>query len=277
VTQAHANGIDLHYEITGSGPVVVFAHSLATDLSMWDAQAAALADRYTVLRFDSRGHGGSSAPAGDYSWELLCADVLGLLDSLGTARIHFVGLSMGGMLGQHLTLRAPERIASLTLACTTSRFPPGAGAVWPERIAAVRALGMQSQVEPTLARWFTGDYRDTHPDVIARIGAMIAATPPAGFIGSARAIATIDVTDRLGEISCPTLVIGGAEDPSTPPALQQIIAASIRGAQLEIIARAAHLANIEQADSFNRLLGEFLDGVTAKQITSDSKRIRVGG
>jgi 3-oxoadipate enol-lactonase len=259
--KALANGIDIHYAITGTGPVVVFAHSLATDLSMWDSNAAALADRYTVLRFDSRGHGGSSAPAGDYTWELLCADVLGLLDALGIRRIHYVGLSMGGMLGQHLALRAPDRIASLTLACTTSRFPPGAGAVWPERIAAVRALGMQSQVEPTLARWFTGDYLDTHHDVIARIGAMIAATPPAGFIGWAHAIATIDVTDRLGEISCPTLVIGGAEDPSTPTALQQIIAANIPGAQLEIIARAAHLANVEQADSFNRLLREFLNGV----------------
>jgi 3-oxoadipate enol-lactonase len=261
--KAHANGIDIHYEITGTGPAVVFSHSLATDLSMWDGQAAALADRYTVLRFDSRGHGSSSAPVGDYTWELLCSDVLGLLDVLGMDRIHYVGLSMGGMLGQYLALRAPERFASLTLACTTSRFPAGAGAVWPERIAAVRAMGMQSQVEPTLARWFTAAYRTVHPDVMARIGSMIAATPPAGYIGWAHAIPTIDLTGRLGEIRCPTLVIGGAEDPSTPPALQEIIAAGIPGARLEIIPSAAHLANIEQAGVFDKLLGDFLNNCAA--------------
>jgi 3-oxoadipate enol-lactonase len=257
----HANGIDINCAITGSGPVVVFAHSLATDLSMWDGQVAALADHYTVLRFDSRGHGGSSAPGGEYTWELLCDDVLGLLDALGMDCIHYVGLSMGGMLGQHLALRAPDRIASLTLACTASRFPHGAGAVWPERIAAVRALGMQSQVEATLTRWFTAAYRAAHPDVMARIGTMIAATPPAGYIGWAHAIPNIDVTNRLGEIRCPTLVIAGAEDPSTPPALQEIITAVIPGARLEIIPSAAHLANIEQEAIFNTLIGEFLDAI----------------
>jgi 3-oxoadipate enol-lactonase len=260
----HANGIDINYEITGAGPVVVFAHSLATDLSMWDAQAAALADRYTVLRFDSRGHGGSSAPVGDYTWDLLCADVLGLLDAFGISSVHYVGLSMGGMLGQHLALRAPDRIASLVLACTTSRFPSGAGAVWPERIAAVRAQGMQSQVEPTLARWFTAAYRAGHPDVMARIGAQIAETPPTGYIGWAHAIPSIDLTERLGEIRCPTLVIGGADDPSTPPALQEIIAAGIPGARLEIISSAAHLANIEQEAIFNTLIGEFLDATLTR-------------
>jgi 3-oxoadipate enol-lactonase len=260
----HANGIDINYAITGTGPVVVFAHSLATDLSMWDGQVAALANRYTVLRFDSRGHGGSSAPGGEYTWELVCADLLGLLDALGIDRAHFVGLSMGGMLGQHLALRAPDRIASLVLACTTSRFSPGAGAVWPERIAAVRALGLQSQVEPTLARWCTSTYRASHPDVMARIGAMIAATPPTGFIGWAHAIPAIDLTDRLGEIRCPTLVIGGAEDPSTPPALQEIIAAGIPGSRLEIIDHAAHLANIEQQAIFNTLISEFLHAIRTR-------------
>jgi 3-oxoadipate enol-lactonase len=171
---------------------------------------------------------------------------------------------MGGMLGQHLALRAPERIASLTLACTASRFPPAAAAVWPERIAAVRALGMVSQVEPTLSRWLTPGYRAAHPDVMARIAALIAATPPAGFIGWAHAIPTIDLTDRLGEIRCPTLVIGGADDPGTPPAMQEIIAAGIPGARLEVIPGAAHLANIEQAGMFNRLLGEFLDGAAGQ-------------
>ncbi len=259
-----ANGVDINYQITGAGPVVVFAHSLASDLSMWDAQVAALADRFTLLRFDSRGHGASSAPLGDYTWDVVCADLIGLLDGLGIDRVHFVGLSMGGMLGQHLVLRSPERIASLVLACTTSGFPAGAGAVWPERVAVVRAQGMISQVESTLARWFTAPFRAANPEVTKRIGAIIAATPPAGYIGWASAILGIDLTDRLGDIHCPTLVIGGAEDPSTPPALQEIIAEKINGARLAIIAQAAHLANIEQAANFNQLLGDFLDSVAEK-------------
>lgn len=256
----HANGIDIHYEISGSGPVVTLAHSLATDLTLWDELAVELAKRFTVLRYDARGHGRTSAPEGSYDFPLLVADLVGLLDALKIERTHFVGLSMGGMLGQHFALAAPERLDRLVLVSTASRIPPEAGAIWDERIATARAQGMTAHVEATLARWFTAPYRAAHPETLARVGALIAATPVAGFAGWGAAICTLDVTDRLGAVRAPTLVVVGADDPGTPPALSRTIAAAIPGARLEIVPAASHQLVIEQAETFRRLLSDFLAG-----------------
>lgn len=253
-----ANGIELHYEITGSGPWVTLSHSLSTDLSMWEPQVAALAGRYTVLRFDSRGHGQSSAPDGAYSLEQMAEDVIGLLDALEVERTHYVGLSMGGMIGQHLALKAPQRLSRLVLADTTSRYPTEAQAVWPERIRIASEQGMAPLVDSTLARWFTEPYRTAHPEVMVRIAGLIRATPPAGFVGCCHAIPRIDTTERLRGLRLPALVIVGSEDAGTPPAWAREIAEAIPGARLEIIPGAAHLSNIEQAATFNRLLLDFL-------------------
>lgn len=254
----HANGIDIHYQIEGSGPWLTLSHSLASDLSMWAPQMAALTPRFTVLRFDTRGHGQSSAPPGAYTWEMLRDDALALLDALGVARTHFVGLSMGGMIAQHLALAAPGRIDHLVLADTTSRYSAAAAAQWQQRIELVREKGMAVLEAGTLERWFTAPYRAAHPEVMARIGALICNTPVNGYIGCAQAIPTIALTDRLGELRLPTLVIAGAEDVGTPPELAREIAGRIPGARLEIIPDASHLTNIEQAERFNRLLSEFL-------------------
>ena len=257
----HANGIDIHYEVAGSGPWLTLSHSLACDLGMWDAQMAALTPHFSVLRFDTRGHGQSSAPpdAEDaYSWNRLSGDVLGLLDALGIARTHFAGLSMGGMIGQHLVLRAPERIDRLVLADTSSRYPPAAMPVWVERIRLVREQGMAVLVDSTLDRWFTAPYRAAHPETAARIAGLIRNTPPAGYIGCGRTIPTLNVTQRLHDVTNPTLVIVGAEDGGTPPAMAREIVEAIPGARLEIIPDAAHLSNIEQPEIFNRLLLDFL-------------------
>lgn len=254
----HANGIDIHYQIEGRGPVVTLAHSLATDLSLWDGLTAELSKDFTVLRYDARGHGRTSAPDGPYDFPTLVADLAGLLDALKIARTHFVGLSMGGMLGQHFALAAPERLDRLVLVSTSSRTPPEAGAVWDERIATARAQGMAAHVEATLARWFTAPYRAAHPETMARIGALVAATPVAGFAGWGAAICTLDVTDRLGAVRAPTLVVVGADDPGTPPALSRTIAAAIPGARLEIVPAASHQLVIEQAQTFRRLLADFL-------------------
>lgn len=256
--KVHVNGIDLHYVLEGSGPVVTLAHSLATDLTLWDELGAELAKRFTVLRFDARGHGRTSAPAGPYDFPMLVADLVGLLDALQIGRTHFVGLSMGGMLGQHFALSHPERLDHLALVSTTSRIPPEAGALWDERIAVARAQGMQAHVESTLARWFTTPYRAAHPEVMARIGALVAATPVAGFAGWGAAICTLDVTAQLGAVRAPTLVVVGADDPGTPPAAGEAIAAAIPGARLEIVPSASHQLVIEQADVFKRLLLDFL-------------------
>ena len=253
------NGISIHYTIEGNGPWVTLSHSLTTDLSMWDQLAAALAPSFTVLRYDTRGHGKSSAAQGSYSFDELTADVVGLLDALDIESTHFLGLSMGGMIGQHLALAAPQRVDKLVIASSTSRIPPEAAPLWDERIALVRAQGCAATVDGTLGRWFTPGFRVARPEVMARIGKLIAATPAAGYIGCAGAIRALDITAQIGAIAAPTLVVVGADDPGTPPAMSEVIAAAIPGARLEIIASASHLCCIEQPEIFNRLVIDFLE------------------
>ena len=254
-----ANGIEINYAIEGEGPVVTFSHSLGCNLSMWDAQAAALRGRYRVLRFDTRGHGQSGAPAGAYTLEQLAEDVHGLLGGLGIARTHFVGLSMGGMIGQVFALKYPEMVQSLVLCDTTSRYPAAAAPVWQDRIKTVEAKGMEPLVEPTLGRWFTAPFRARRPDLMEQVGAMIRATPAQGYIGCCHAIPKINVTDRLGAVACPALVIVGEEDPGTPVEMARDIHAALPSAELAILRSASHLSNLEQPEEFNRVLVRFLD------------------
>jgi 3-oxoadipate enol-lactonase len=253
------NGINVRYLVEGSGPWVTLSHSLTTDLTMWNELAVSLEPTFTVLRYDTRGHGGSSAPAGAYSFEQLVADVTGLLDALEVDRTHFVGLSMGGMIGQHLALLAPQRLDTLVIASSTSRIPPEAAAMWDQRIAQARAEGTGAMAEATLGRWFTPSFRAAHPEIMARIAALIAATPVAGYVGCGEAIRRLDITDRLPAIRTPTLVVVGADDPGTPPAASEVIAKAIPGARLEVIASASHLSCIEQPEIFNRLVTNFLN------------------
>ncbi|MBN8474598.1 3-oxoadipate enol-lactonase [Sulfuritalea sp.] len=255
-----ANGISINYKIEGSGPWVTLSHSLSCDLTMWDALAVALAPTFTVLRYDTRGHGGTTAAQGPYSFGQLTADLTGLLDALEIARTHFVGLSMGGMIGQHFALAAPQRLDRLVIANSTSRIPPEAGPLWDERIGMARSQGCAGLVEGTLGRWFTPAFRAAQPAETARIAGLIAGTPPAGYIGCAGAIRALDITARIGAIRAPTQVIAGADDPGTPPAMSELIASTIPGARLEIIPSASHLSCIEQPETFNRLVAAFLKG-----------------
>ena len=254
-----ANGIEINYEIEGQGPVVTFSHSLACSLAMWDEQVAALRGRYRVLRYDTRGHGQSSAPAGAYTLEQLADDLHALLDGLGVAETHFVGLSMGGMIGQVYALKHPERVKSLVLCDTTSRYPAAAAPIWAERIRVTEAQGMEPHVEPTLGRWFTAPFRARRKDMMARVGALIRSTPPQGYIGCCHAIPRINVTDRLGAVTCPALVIVGEEDPGTPVEMAREIHAALPAADLAILRSASHLSNLEQPEEFNRVLIRFLD------------------
>jgi len=254
------NGITVRYQVEGSGPWVTLSHSLSCDLTMWDELAAALAPAFTVLRYDTRGHGGTGATEGPYSFEQLTADLTGLLDALKIGRTHFLGLSMGGMIGQYFALAAPQRLNKLVIANSTSRIPPEAGPLWDERIAIARAQGCAGVVEGTLARWFTPGFRAAQPDAVARIAAQIRNTPAAGYIGCASAIRALDITAKIGAIAAPTLVIAGADDPGTPPAMSEVIASTIPGARLEIIPSASHLSCIEQPEIFKQLVANFLKG-----------------
>jgi len=178
-----ANGIDIHYEIEGDGPWLTMSHSLACNLHMWDPQMPVLTKKFKVLRFDTRGHGQSSAPAGEYTLEQLADDVKGLLDALKIKHTHFAGLSMGGMIGQAFALKYPGVFQSMVLADTTSQYAPEAWSMWEARIKTAREKGMEPLVEPTLGRWFTEPYRKTHPEMMARVSALIRATPVAGYCG----------------------------------------------------------------------------------------------
>ncbi len=259
-----ANGIEVHYTLTGEGPLVTLSHSLGCNLSMWDEQVRALSVRYRVLAFDTRGHGQSSAPPGPYTLEQMAEDVRGLFEALGIRQTHFVGLSMGGMIGQVLALAHPALVQSLTLCDTTSRYPGNVWPVWQERIETVEKKGMEAVADATLQRWFTAPFRARRPDVVSRIRAAILATPTQGYIGSCHAVPKINVTDRLGAIRCPALVIVGEEDPGTPVDMARTIHAALPSAELAILRSASHLSNVEQPEEFNKVLLGFLDRVTGR-------------
>lgn len=239
-------------------PAVVLSHSLATDHRMWQPQIKALAERFRLVLFDSLGHGCTEVPPGPYTLGRMAGDVVGLLDALGIGRAHFVGLSMGGMIGQILALNAPDRLLSLALCDTMSRVPPEAGPIWEERIHTALSQGMGPLVEPTIARWFTPPFRKRHPETVQTIADMIRATSPVGYAGCCHAIAALDLTDRIKAIRLPTLILVGADDPGTPVAASEVIHAEIAGSRLEVIPSAAHLSNIEQAEMFTRLLTRHL-------------------
>jgi 3-oxoadipate enol-lactonase len=255
-----ANGIGMNYTLDGlaSAPVVTLSHSLATDLSMWEPQMKALTARYRVLRYDTRGHGGSDAPAGAYSLGQLAEDARALLRALGIARTHWIGLSMGGMIGQTLALTAPDLFLSLALCDTSSRIPAEAKPLWQERIKTAETQGMEPLVEPTIGRWFTAGFREQRKDVVDRVRAMIRATNPRGYVGCCHAISALDLTDRLSAIKLPTLVVVGEEDQGTPVAASRAIQAQIAGSQMETLQSAAHLSNMEQPEAFTAAVTSFL-------------------
>jgi 3-oxoadipate enol-lactonase len=255
-----ANGIETHYTLDGpaGAPVVTLSHSLATDISMWDPQMAALTARYRVLRYETRGHGQTEAPAAAYTLDQLAADARALLQALGIARTHWIGLSMGGMIGQTLALQHPELFASLSLCDTSSRIPAEAGPLWADRIKTAETKGMEPLVEPTLARWLTAPFRERRRDVVDKVATMIRSTPPRGYAGCCHAIAALDLTDRISSISIPTIVIVGEEDQGTPVAASRVMNERIKGSELVIIPSAAHLSNLEQPEAFTEALTGFL-------------------
>ena len=254
-----ANGIGIRYELEGpeSAPVVVMSHSLAANLRMWEDQMPILGG-YRVLRYDTRGHGGTDAPEGDYTLDQLAGDLFALLDALGLDRAHFVGLSMGGMIGQTAALRDPSRFLSLSLCDTSSRVPGEGRALWSERMEAARSPGMEALAESTIDRWFSPTFQIEEPDRVERVREMIRTTSVAGYCGCCAAIRELDLTDRVHEIRLPTLLVVGEDDPGTPVAAHEVIRDRIEGSRLVVIHDALHFSNVEQTDLFNDTLGAFL-------------------
>jgi 3-oxoadipate enol-lactonase len=255
-----AGGLRTAFVTAGdAGPWVVLAHSLASSHAMWTPQIASLAEAgFRVLALDARGHGGTDAPEGPYTVRQMADDLLALMDRLGIARAHVVGLSMGGAMAQEFALAHPARVLGLVIADATSAYPPATHPMWRERAEAVAAGGMAAVAEGTLGRWFTPAWREAHPERLEAVRRMLLATPPQGFIGAVHALMGFDAADRLHAIRAPTLVLAGTEDQALPPAHSERIAALIPGARLVLVEGAAHIANLEQPQRFDAALLPFL-------------------
>jgi 3-oxoadipate enol-lactonase len=238
--------IDLHHVIDGpeDAPVLVLGPSIGTNLGLFDAQAAALADRYRVVRFDLPGHGGTPAPPGPYSIAGLAGDVIGLVDALGIERFHYGGVSIGGAIGQWLGIHHGDRLLSLTICASAARFADPES--WPARAATVRAEGTEAMLASRPGTWFTHDFARERPAEAERLLDMLRATDREGYAGCCEAIATFDVRADLGRISVPTLVVAGADDPATTVEMMREIADGIPGAEFVVVSHAAHLVNAEQ-------------------------------
>jgi 3-oxoadipate enol-lactonase len=247
---------DLHHRVDGpeDAPALVLSNSLGTDLTLWDAQLPALAARFRVVRYDARGHGGSPVPDRELTIADLGADLLGLLDHLGVVRASLAGVSLGGMSAMWAASEAPDRVDRLVLCCTSPRLGPRE--LWEERIRTVRADGPAALADATMQRWFTPA---ADPAVVARFHAMLSGMPAAGYAACCAAIRDMDLRERLARVEAPTLVIGATEDTSAPPGEHaEVIAAGIPGARLVILERAAHLANVERAETVTAAMEEHL-------------------
>ena len=243
----------------GAGAPVVLSHGLGMDLHLWDDLAAQLAAQgHPVLRYDHRGHGGSAVPAGPYTMDELVDDAARLVREWGRGPVVFVGLSMGGMVGQGLGVRHPEVVKGLVLANTSAQYPEAAKAIWAQRIATVEAQGLTAIADAVMERWFCAAFRAAQADTVAGFRATVLRTDAKGYVACCHAIANVDWLDRLDQVRCPTLIIAGEQDMGAPVAMAQAMAGRMTGAELVVLADAAHLSVVEQPVLFEQALTRLL-------------------
>ena len=245
--------VEVSHTVAGpqDAPVVVLSNSLGATRAMWDPQVPALAERYRVVSYDTRGHGASPAPAGPYTLDDLVDDVLALLDRVGAERAHVIGLSLGGMTALRLAAREPHRVHRLAVLCSSAKTEPQG---FLDRAAAARAEGTASFAPAVVSRWLTPAYAAAHPDLVARLQAMVSSADDEGYAGCCAAIAAMDQRPDLGSVTARTLVVSGAEDPALPPEHQRVIADGVPGAAFLSLSPAAHLANLEQPERITAAL-----------------------
>lgn len=243
---------------TADAPVLLLSNSLAADHTMWDPQIPLLTSRYKVVRYDTRGHGQSDAPAGDYSFAMLVDDARAVLDHVGVARASYMGLSLGGMTGLGFALTYPERLDRLVVCDARADNPPPFVKSWDDRLAAIDAGGLAAILAGTLERWLVPSFRAARPDVVARVEAMILATSPVGYRGCAAALKRLDYAKDLGRITTPTLYVVGAEDAGAPPAVMRAMADATPAAAFALIDHAAHLPNLDNEAGFAAAITSFL-------------------
>jgi 3-oxoadipate enol-lactonase len=239
-------------------PTVVLSSSLGATRAMWDRSVERLTDFFTVVRYDTRGHGASPVVPGPYTIDDLADDVVALLDRLDLHRVHFVGLSLGGMTGLRLAARNPERLDRLVVLCTSALLGPAVG--WVDRAELVRASGAEAVAPTVVQRWYSPAFLVAEPQRVAAAEAMVAATPREGYAGCCEAIAAMDLTEDLPLVTAPTLAIAGQDDPATPPEHLERIATTVRHGRLLVVPDAAHLAIDEQPGTITAAIVAHLQG-----------------
>jgi 3-oxoadipate enol-lactonase len=258
--QVSVNGANLKYEIDGpeGAPWLTFSNSLATDMSMWNSQWEFFKGRYRVLRYDTRGHGGSEIGDLPYTMDKLVDDVIGLWNAVGVDRSHFVGLSMGGMYALGLAIRYRDRLNSIVVCNARADAPALFVQNWKNRIKQVNEQGIESLVEPTIERWFTESFRSSQPEIIDRVRDTIRSTSVKGYKGCASALQGLDYLSRMENIQIPALIIAGAQDLGTPPEGMKEIGAKLPGSEYLELDPGAHFTAVERSDVVNLAIESFL-------------------
>ena len=253
-----ANGIDINYQIDGSdgAPWIVFSNSLATTTAMWDDQAAGLKDKFRVLRYDQRGHGATSAPVGRYLFDTLLADALALMDALSIGKAHFAGLSMGGATALGLAERHPDRFDRVIVCDSPCQSTPQSSAQWEDRIKVAQEKGMEALVEPTLGRWFPAETVARNPPHLDKVRGMIRATPVAGFIGCAAALADHDYATAIASVKRPVLFLCGEKD-APAPAMKKLNE-KLAGSRYVELPGAGHISNMDAPAAFTKTMRDFI-------------------
>ena len=257
------NDIDIHYKLEGvtDGPLIMMAHAMGTSHRLWDWQVPALADRYRILRYDWRGHGDTSAPPGHYTLTQFVDDAVALMDALDIQRVHWVGISTGGMIGQGIAIHHGHRLQTLTLCNTTSASSPWYRNWVAERQAVVREAGMEPVWDMTKNLWFTDAFVDRESADYHAVRNVFIKTPVPGYLGGTSAVADLAYQEELHKITVPTRIIAAGDDPATPVEHSQAIHQRISHSHLHIIDGQRHFSNVEVPDAFNQLLRQGLDAM----------------
>ena len=246
---------------TATGTPIVMSHALGLDMHMWDELATQLATDHPVLCYDHRGHGGSAVPRGPYTMDDLVDDAARLIREWGRGPIVWVGLSMGGMVGQGLAVRHPALVKAVVLANTSSKYPEAAAAVFAQRVTAVQTGGMAAIVDSVLERYFSAAFRASQPEAVAVARGTVLRCDPVGYAACCEAVGGVDWLDRLNTVTCPTLIIAGALDVGAPVSMSQAIGQRIEGSELVVFDEASHLSVAEQPAQFAQTLQAFLKRV----------------
>ncbi len=250
--------VTLHYRVEGDpdGVPIVFANSLGTDFRLWDKVLPLLPEGLRILRFDKRGHGLSSCPAGVYSMDELVEDTAQLMQALDFKNSLFVGLSIGGLIVQGLASLHPELVSAMVISNSAAKI--GTEQIWGERIQMLRSGGVEALADGTMERWFSSDFRSNQQHELLGWRNMLTRTPLDGYLGCCAAISASDFTRSTAGLTLPSLLIAGDEDGSTPPDLVRATADLIKGSRYHLINNAGHLPCVEQPVEYARILTEFM-------------------